>query len=47
VDEVTPDAVSFLVRVRGDPEQLHQAILRDGRLVAVDASRMIYTLSSP
>ena len=47
VDEVTPDAVSFLVRVRGDPEQLHQAILRDGRLVAVDASRMIYALSSP
>jgi hypothetical protein len=45
VDEVTPDAVSFLVRVRGDPEQLRQAILRDGRLVAVDASRMIFTLT--
>jgi len=45
VDEVTPDAVSFLVHVRGDPEQLRQAILRDGRLIAVDASRMIYTLN--
>jgi uncharacterized protein len=45
VDEVTPEAVSFLVSVRGDPEQLRQAILRDGRLVAVDAPRMIYALS--
>ena len=45
VDEVTPDAVSFLVSVRGDPEALRQAILRDGRLVAVDAARMIYALS--
>ena len=47
VDEVTPDAVSFLVRMRGDPEQLRQAILRDGRLVAVDATRMIYALATP
>jgi len=45
VDEVTPEAVSFLVHVRGDPEALRQAIQRDGRLVAVDGSRMIYTLS--
>ena len=45
VDEVTPEAVSFLVQVRGDPEALRQAIQRDGRLVAVDGSRMIYTLS--
>jgi hypothetical protein len=45
VDEVTPDAVSFLVNVRGDPEALHQAILRDGRLHAVDAGRLIYALS--
>ncbi len=45
VDEVTPGAVSFLVHVRGDPDALRQAILRDGRLVAVDASRMIYTLT--
>jgi hypothetical protein len=45
VDEVTPEAVSFLVHVRGDPEALRQAIVRDGRLSAVDASRMIYALS--
>ena len=40
VDEITPDAVSFLVHVRGDPEALRQAIARDGRLVAVDAPRI-------
>lgn len=45
VDEVTPDAVSFLVNVRGDPAALHQAILRDGRLQAVDTGRQIYALS--
>lgn len=45
VDEVTPDAVSFLVNVRGDPDALHQAILRDGRLHAVDSGRLIYALS--
>ena len=45
VDEVTPDAVSFRVNVRGDPEALNQAILRDGRLQAVDAGRLIYALS--
>jgi uncharacterized protein len=45
VDEVTPDAVSFLVNVRGNPEALQQAILRDGRLHAVDAGRLIYALS--
>jgi hypothetical protein len=45
VDEVTPDAVSFLVNVRGDPDGLRQAILRDGSLRAVDAARLIYTLS--
>ncbi len=45
VDEVTPDAVSFLVNVRGDPEALRQAILRDGQLLAVDASRLIYSMS--
>jgi hypothetical protein len=45
VDEVTPEAVSFLVNVRGDPEALRQAILRDGRLSAIDASRLIYTMS--
>jgi hypothetical protein len=45
VDEVTPEAVSYLVHVRGDPEALRQAIQRDGRLVAIDGSRMIYTLS--
>jgi uncharacterized protein len=45
VDEVTPDAVSFLVNVRGDPDALHQAILRDGRLQAIDAGRLIYALS--
>jgi hypothetical protein len=44
VDEVTPDAVSFLVNVRGDPDALRQAILRDGRLQAVDVSRLIYTM---
>jgi len=45
VDEVTPDAVSFRVNVRGDPEALSQAIQRDGRLQAVDAGRLIYALS--
>lgn len=44
VDEVTPDAVSFLVNVRGDPASLADAILRDGRLTGVDTSRMIFTL---
>jgi len=45
VDEVTPDAVSFILQVRGDPAALLQSIERDGRLVAVDPSRMIFTLS--
>lgn len=45
VDEVTPDAISFLVNVRGDPDALRQAILRDGRLLAVDASRLIYAMA--
>ncbi len=45
VDEVAPDAVSFRVNVRGDPDALRQAILRDGRLSAVDGSRLIYALS--
>ncbi|MGQ0383491.1 MAG: DUF2066 domain-containing protein [Gammaproteobacteria bacterium] len=44
VDEVTPDAVSFLVNVRGDPAALPEAIRRDGRLVGVDASRMIFSI---
>jgi hypothetical protein len=46
VDEVTPDAVSFLVNVRGDPDSLHQAILREGRLQTVDAGRLIYALGN-
>jgi len=45
VDEVTPDAVSFILRVRGDPAALLQSIERDGRLVSVDPSRMIFMLS--
>jgi hypothetical protein len=45
VDEVTPDAVSFRVNVRGDPGALDQAIRRDGRLHAVDAGRLIYALA--
>jgi hypothetical protein len=45
VDEVTPDAVSFVVNVRGDPAALSEAILRDGRLTGVDASRMIFSMS--
>jgi hypothetical protein len=44
VDEVTPDAVSFLVNVRGDPDALREAILRDGRLQAVDDARLIYSM---
>ncbi|MGQ0428329.1 MAG: DUF2066 domain-containing protein [Gammaproteobacteria bacterium] len=44
VDEVTPDAVSFLVNVRGDPAALPEAIRRDGRLIGVDASRMIFSI---
>ncbi len=44
VDEVTPDAVSFLVNVRGDPAALPEAIRRDGRLMGVDASRMIFSI---
>jgi hypothetical protein len=45
VDEVTPDAVSFRVNVRGDPDALDEAIQRDGRLQPVDAGRLIYALS--
>jgi len=45
VDEVTPDAVSFALTVRGDPDALRQAIRREGRLVPVDESRMIFSLS--
>lgn len=44
VDEVTPDAVSFLVNVRGDPAALTEAILREGSLTGVDASRMIFSM---
>ena len=45
VDEVTPDAVSFALTVRGDPDALRQAIRREGRLVPVDESRMIFALA--
>jgi len=45
VDEVTPDAVSFALTVRGDPDALRQAIRREGRLVPVDEARMIFALS--
>ena len=45
VDEVTPDAVSFALTVRGDPDALRQAIRRDGRLSPVDESRMIFSLA--
>jgi uncharacterized protein len=45
VDEVTPDAVSFRVNVRGDPDALAQAIQREGRLTAVDSGRLIYALA--
>jgi hypothetical protein len=45
VDEVTPDGVSFRVNVRGDPDALSQAILRDGRLTAIDAGRLIFAFS--
>ena len=45
VDEVTPDAVSFALTVRGDPDTLRQAIRREGRLVPVDESRMIFALA--
>lgn len=45
VDEVTPDAVSFVLMVRGDPAALRQAIERDGRLAIVDSSRMIFSLA--
>ncbi|MGH8135837.1 MAG: DUF2066 domain-containing protein [Steroidobacteraceae bacterium] len=45
VDEVTPDAVSFALRIRGDPDALRQAIRREARLVPVDESRMIFALA--
>jgi len=45
VDEVTPDAVSFILQVRGDPAMLLRSIERAGRLVTVDPARMIFTLS--
>jgi hypothetical protein len=45
VDEVTPDAVSFALTIRGDPDALRQAIRRAGRLVPVDESRMIFALA--
>ncbi|HEU5468687.1 MAG TPA: DUF2066 domain-containing protein [Steroidobacteraceae bacterium] len=45
VDEVSADAVSFRVNVRGDPATLAEAISRDGRLLPVDAGRLLYALS--
>ena len=45
VDEVAPDAVSFALTVRGDPDALRHAIRREGRLVPVDESRMIFALA--
>ena len=45
VDEVTPQAVSFILQVRGDPAALLRAIEHDGRLLAVDAPRMIFSLA--
>jgi hypothetical protein len=45
VDEVTTDGVSFRVSVRGEPDALAQAILRDGRLTPIDAGRLIYAFS--
>lgn len=45
VDEVAPDAVSFLLTVRGDPDALRQAIRRESRFVPVDESRMIFALA--
>jgi hypothetical protein len=45
VDEVTPDAVSFRVNVRGEPDALNEAILRDGRLQPIDAGRLIYAFA--
>ncbi|MGB5132682.1 MAG: DUF2066 domain-containing protein [Steroidobacteraceae bacterium] len=45
VDEVMPDAVSFALTVRGDPDALRQAIRREGKLVPVDESRMIFALA--
>ncbi len=44
VEEVTPQAMSCVVTVRGDFRALHEAILRDGRLSVVDASRQVYAL---
>jgi len=45
VDEVSADSVSFRLNVRGDSEALGQAILREDRLVPIDAARLIYSLS--
>jgi hypothetical protein len=45
VDEVTRDAVSFALTVRGDPDALRQAIRREGLLVPVDETRMIFALA--
>jgi hypothetical protein len=45
VEEVAPDAVSFALTVRGDPDALRQAIRRERRLVPVDEARMIFALS--
>ena len=45
VDEVTPDAVSFALTVRGDPDALRHAIRREGRLVPVEESRMNIALA--
>ena len=45
VDEVTRDAVSFALTVRGDPDALRQAIRREGLLVPVDEARMIFALA--
>jgi len=43
VGDRTP--ASFRVSVRGDPDTLAQAILRDGRLTPIDAGRLIYAFS--
>ena len=45
VDEVAPDAVSFALTIRGDQDALRQAIRREGRLVPIDESRMIFALA--
>ncbi len=43
--EVAPDAATFRLQIRGEPQALVAALQRDGRLRLVDSSRMLFAYS--